>query len=488
MWRFVRKRVRKFIKMNLFFKIIYILSFILLFFPALSIPLGKPVSIFFIVTTLFFILYNLFFAKKFIKILFFAYKKTPFKYFVYWFSWIVISGLILVLLNKYTIGHYIYYLVLFLIINMTLPLLLPIITITKRLHLQKFIKFYCIMSIIIFSLGMLNFIGSIFEISLVKNLFNMVVVNSRSLSGGLGTVAMYGNRVYSVFAEPGWFAGWICLNLPIFYYLSKKENKIFEQSFLNKLIKILLIPMAWLCLVLTQSPIWLIFSLIVTFVMYFKNLVFYIKKQFIAIITGIIITGVILIITSNYIDLKEKYLVRIFNVFLIKDIIDFIHIEASLSNRLLCYYHSILVFIKYPLLGIGLGNAKYYIASFFETSNLPLTPEIYAYLDIYYLTGKMNYNGAFFYDLLAETGIFSFLLFYFFIYKLRVVLNKNLKFINSKTIQNFAKGIRFSLLIFIPLSLYDICFPFVHIWFLFGLAITILCLVKKEEIKGVLYK
>lgn len=468
-------------KINLFFYSFFPLFF--LFFPAMCLPLGnKPIAIFFIISTLFMCLYILFSFKRFIYQIIYIIKYTPFKYFFYWCLWCLVSGIFLVLTNKYSFAHFIYYYILYLLINITIPLLIPILTVKNFSHLRIFIKFYMIMLLIVFSIGFVNFLSTSLNIKFVQDLFCNLIVNERSFGGGLNTVVTYGTKVYSVFAEPGWFGGFICLNLPIIYSLSTSKYKIFTNISIEIFMKKTVILMALCNLILTKSPIWLIFSILTIVFLNWKNVInsfkkFYICYLFIFLsICGFFFNSKILAL-----DLSETYLNRIITTIKTDDYNNFVFAEASLASRITSYYNSLRLLEVYPITGTGLGNSKFYMANMFLSSKLPLTMENYRNLIESYNIGYLRFNGAFFYESLSETGIIGFVLIYIYLLFLVKIL-KNYKIYLKGICKDFATGINNSILIFLPISLYDISFRVTYMWLIFGIA-NLLIIVAKNEYK-----
>ena len=346
--RYIKFDIRKVAYIPLFF----------LFLPAFCVLVGnKAIPIFFIVNVIFFIILITFFYKKLFKHLIFLYKNTPFKYFTYWSLWIMLSGIILIILGKYTISRYLYYMILYLLINMVLPLLLPTIIFYKKSIVQNFIKIFFIALTIIFILGIINFIATLFSINILNKIFSFIV-NQRELRGVYYSV---GIRAQSVFAEPGWFAGFICFNLPIIYSTINSKYKIFNNTIINLAIKKIMIPLVWINIILTKSPIWLIFCLLITILYNIKNIKNFLLKYF----HKILILIVFISILVSHLSVNNTYLNRIQNTVQPLSKLDyntFSIVEPSLASRITSYYNSLRLFLDYPITGIGLGNGKFYMS------------------------------------------------------------------------------------------------------------------------------
>ena len=145
------------------------------------------------------------------------------------------------------------------------------------------------------------------------------------------------------------------------------------------------------------------------------------------------------------INVSETYLLRIINVIQNLTFNELLIVEPSLGSRINSYYNSFRIFLDNPILGIGLGNSKYYIANYFETSQFGMTLENYVNLQASYITGKMSFNGAYLWEYLSEVGIIGTALFYTFFVKCIEQLQK-IKLLNN-LYSHFALAISNSLII-----------------------------------------
>ena len=456
-----------------------------MFLPAFSILVGKKaILLFFIITVIYFIITFLLSPQYFCHHLIRLYKKTTFKYFVYWFIWVIISGLILIIVGKYTISHYIYYFYMYLLVNMTLTLLLPTLMLKKYKSVNTIIKFIFSLIYLILLLGIINFIGAKYKIDFLQNFFTFIV-NQRALVS-VAAKDMSGIRVYSVFAEPGFFGGFITLFLPIVYFLSKSKYKIYKNVYLNLIFIKTIIPLSFINIILTKSPIWLLLFILVFVVLKFKELK---NKNILHIITTtfflvLIMSTLIFAINSNGDNINNKYLSRITETFqsvINMDYEYFVNTEPSLATRVTSYINSLRLFLKYPITGVGLGNSKFYMSSMFESSPVPLSSENLSCLMSSYTKKTLSFNGAFFYELLSETGIIGYILFIYFIYKTHKVL-KSITNTFTGIQYNFIKGLSNTVFLLFIFQFYDFGFVFLSIWFVLGLAISFINLQKQTFI------
>lgn len=452
-------------------KYIAILPFTFIFLPAMSFSIcQKHFYLFFIFNIIFFISLLINFQKV-SKYIFDLYNKSAFKYFTYLAIWILTSGFLLITLGKYRLNNYIYYMTMYLGINILMTLLLPCFLLKYCISLKKFIKIYTTACVIIFLIGFLDFIGKTLGIAFLTILIK-ILANTR-FSAGMD-ISMLGERVQSVFEEPGWFAGFITINLPIFYSLAKTKYKIFKNPFINFGIKKSLIIMAWLNLLFTKSPIWLIFAFIVTGLYYRKIIIKNLYHQkYLVLSTILIILGFGAFFLKS-VNIEETYLSRILNT--VKSILmsydTFAMVEPSMASRVTSYVNSTRLWLDNPILGIGLGNAKTVMAKYFETSPIALTVENTINLNAAYIKKRLAFNSSFLFEYLSETGIIGCALFYLFLFKLIKMLTKNSQYFTG-IIYDFVYGLRGSIITLLMFSFYDISSIFIYAWFIIGIAVFI---------------
>lgn len=456
------------------------LPVLFMFLPAFCIPFGgKPVLLFFVLLVFSFVVLLIFSSKYVLKHIVQLYKKTSYKYFVNWVLWVLLSGLLLVVFGKYHVNRYIYYMILYLLINMVLPLLLPTFIIKNEKSFFEIVKLIFICIYIIFILGIINYIGINFSIKPILDFF-VFIVNQRAFTG-VATAVQYSTKVFSVFVEPNLFAGFICIFLPIIYLLSASKYTIFKNRYINFITKKTIFPLAIINLILTHSPIYLVVGVIISFCIVIHRNLSKVKKnmnRFFIIICSIILFSLFGFykIANSTEDSDNKYLSRIKITIQAIYNLDYDYLalnEESLASRITSYYNSIRLFKKYPITGVGLGNAKHYMAQIYISSPILLTRENMDCLKKSYTTGRLNFNSAFVYELLAETGIVGFLLYYFFVWKTYTRLKKIKEYYNG-ILYDFICGLQnFYILLFTIFAIYNTGLIDIPIWFLLGTSIAI---------------
>ena len=246
---------------------------------------------------------------------------------------------------------------------------------------------------------------------------------------------------------------------------------------INYLIKKTLIPLAWLNILFTFSPIWLIFCLLQIIIIFRKkitqsilNIKFFGYASTILLSLSLII---FMIFKLSNIKLEYNQIERITKTIIsMASFETFVIVEPSLASRIVSYINLIRLFLDNWPLGVGLNNSRSLIIDIFQTSPVPMTMENLNNYKNALNTGKMQINSSILYLLLAETGVIGTFLFYLFIYK----NIKYIKYINCKLdnsiITIFSKGIEGSLFAFLVYTIYDGLIANPYIWFMFGMVIS----------------
>ena len=434
-------------------------------FPAFSIPVGKPIHLYFITSAILVIAFVILCKNYVFKIVQKLIRKTPSKYIFQFFLWLILDGLLLVVLGKYSLMHYLYYMITILLIIFINLYILPSLIMPKMISVNAFIKFLFMVYFFVCIMGVIQFFGEALGISIINNIFEFID-NTRFLASD--TASLYEDRLASVFEEPGWFASFMFLNLPIMYSMCESKYRIFTNNILNIIAKKTIIPLAWICIILTKSPIWLLFSLILTGLHFRKHLIHIFKKYFV--LTIVLLFALYVVFNTQSIDLTETYLNRIAIFFTsITDWSTYVQDESSLSTRLVSYYYTIKIFLSNILLGVGLGNAKFYTLQAIFSDQIELPYEILNHI-MELPANEKNFplNGALFYDILSDSGLIGFVLFYRYLIKNIIVCKKvALMYMNKYRI--FLMGLYEAFIAMLYVSIYDINYISVYIWIMLGL-------------------
>ena len=440
---------------------IYI-TLIFLFLPSMYLPgVNIPVYDIIIGFTLFAILLNIKQILKQKEIL----NNYPIKLLFYYFIWCVISGLILVILNKFSFFYFLYAVFILLLYNNFSWFLLPVFTIPNIISIKQIKKILLIGIYLICIYGLLVFIFNCLNINILNPIQD--IINNRREN-------LLTTRNLSVFEEPGYFGGFLCINLPLIYKTILSEFKLVKNVELNFIIKKTYIFLIWITIFTIKSPIWLLFSLLSTLVYFSKKIIKLIKKFFILSIVFLVMFVSTSIIFFNSVPLNETFFYRIIKTAQnMNNIGCLIIAEPSLANRLISYRARLQLLVENPLTGVGYKNSENVVKKYFYKKNQYLTQETITHImESYSTKGLIKINGAILWDTLSNTGLIGFLLLYSFFISSILLLHKIIQNMPFNYERNFFEGVKLCLISIVVYSFYDIRLNFVYFWFLFGLVIS----------------
>lgn len=439
-------------------KIFSIITLILYFFTAFVFFIGDssyfPIVILIIPFELFILL--LLYKENFFKRIIFLYKFTPVKYFFLLFIWIIITGILAVLSGYYSISRFLYAAVLGAILRIIFVFLYPTFVIPKIISMRTVIKIFIGTIFFIILWGGVELIGSYFDISIINTLVH-VLSNIRDTDISVIIEAHSGiPRIRSVFMEPGVYASFLTINLPIIFKFGFSKYKIFKNGIINLLVKNSIIPLTIISLILTQSPIYFIFASITILFIYYKKIYIIIKKyslKFILIsIVSLFVLALIIPIVLN--NIENSFLIRIVNVIQVFggkfDLSSLIEAEGSLATRIVNYIIQFIIFLKHPIFGIGFGNNGYMLINAFRSAPIPLTGEMYCILQD--STSSITVTTNAFYLLLHQTGLVGFGLYAIFMVKIIQQMGK-IQIFKDNVISAFALSLRSSIIVLFALSI-----------------------------------
>lgn len=451
-------------------KFLIFITLILLFLPSFCFIIGSQFIPVFIpaILGIFFIL-AIFYPKQLISNTLYFYKKTPFKYLVIFFVWSITTIIVSIFRGKFFIGGFITSTLGGLLCSVMLPCLFTFFVTSKYINTKTFIKFLYLFFWFIFLLGILDFIIFYFDIPLLKEIIT-IFSNKRllTLETTEATRFLVGNfpRARSIFDEPSFLGYFIFVVSPLVYEWTLNEFKIFKNNYLNLLIKRTIIPFMWISLVLTQSPIFLIFNIIFSSFYFlvikkgYKKLV----KLFIPISISLIFISIIIIFSTSKIDFSTTYINRIILVIQnIKSFEDFIMVEPSLGTRIIIIINAIQMGLHNIFTGVGYGNMSYLIADQLSQSTMPMTDELqrFVFLD------KTTPASTIFIKVFSETGILGTFIFYYFLIKEIIILNK-LKYIFNGKEKFIISSFKLFLIVYLLSTLYSSLLNDTYIWLIIG--------------------
>ena len=361
---------------------------------------------------------------------------------------------------------------------------------TKHLSLKQFFRIFIMGLWINTIFGIIAYIARLFDISIINYIFDFFN-NSRYLSSSLngevmGTAELIfaeRKRLCGLYNEPGYLGRFLFLFLPFVYSFSDAKIKVFKNKLFDILLKRTLVFLTWVNLILTLSPINLVFGVIITFIYYFTSIIYLIKKYFIVLLSSLIIIA--MIIFNINIDVSETYIMRILNViFSIKSFDKLVLIEPSLATRLDYDINSFLIFIKHPFIGIGINNIPYLIYQQCLQSPIPLTQEVIFNLRTQVFSSKITTTPVpCFYSALTETGI---LIASIFFYMTKKLLSNIFDFFKHNSTTTFeyllAKSLFYSLICCLIEYFYEVTFTLIQFNLILSLSFVTIYFYKKKII------
>jgi len=176
---------------------------------------------------------------------------------------------------------------------------------------------------------------------------------------------------------------------------------------------------------------------------------------------------------------ENPYLQRIGTTFeTFKDKSEFSQKEASLATRVISDKLNLLIFMRHPLIGVGLNMSSSYSGRVLGNLDMPLTKE---YMMKIARNKYPGLNSSLLFTSLAEFGLIGTALFYIFlcysVYTLHKIRN-NLYGIDTP----LCIGIEYSILARLCVSFYDFHIYDMFFWLLLGF-VPLLYLKSRENIK-----
>lgn len=378
------------------------------------------------------------------------YRKTTFKYFIFIILLVILNSLFLSLIGITTLTSTIRYSI-FRIFLAILPTAIYFMYIIERqLTIKVFFKLFILLFWINLIVGFISYAGQYFDINIVNSIFDFFA-NKRIIwarESGLYTMntsnySTFGfPRLDNLHEEPSYYARYLFLFLPFSYSVGLTKLKIYKNEKLDIIIKKSIIPFTWISVLLTQSPIYLIFGLLSTAIYFVKKSKKYLYLLILLIFCAFTFIFILKLVLNSSI-FANTYLSRIINVlFSINSLQQFATIEPSLGTRIISFISTFKVFLNHPFCGVGIGNVENFILD--QYLNLSVyTPEI-----IWKIKHAIQYNQNVMYNknvitnILASHGIFVFSLFVYahvklwkdFI-KIKLYIKDNLEKLIAVTIQ-----------------------------------------------------
>lgn len=446
------------------FKFLFIFIFFLFFafFNDLVVPfpaLHWNVQVTFIFSIITFCIFFIKYYKQFIidikKLL--IWKNSSFRIYIYLISYILFQTIIFGILGKINVVSSLLDIIAQYFIVFMLCYLTTFFIIKRIFKISYVIKIMYSTIFIILIFGILDFFAYNFNIGFLQTIVHLPNNTSTLVAGNdffNKSIANNFYRVQSIYFEPGYFAEHLFILLPLIYGISNSKFKIYKNKLLNKIIKKIFVPLTWINIVLTQSPMWLCLSLLLTFIMFYKKIIYFLLNYYKHTIVSLIIILVLLLESIN-IDVENSYLSRILKVTNnITNINSLIIEEPSLGTRLSCIFNLIDIGMSSPVFGIGHSNIKPQMIKQIQNNNskIQVTREMYYCILV---KESPSFQNPILVNFFVRYGVIALILFLFFIFKLRKnlsILSKNA----SSIVIVFSKSLSMCLLCILIVGCYDI--------------------------------
>lgn len=465
------------LKKNKLVSILIVLSF----FSSLAITIaGFSVSIYTVGLYLCFLFFFFLKPKKYIVLIlkFIKDHKSPFFYFTLYFCISLLNSCIVALFSEFNFLKCLLYLIAF-ILQIYGTIVISSILISKYVSNNNLVKIFVSVFYSILILGILDIIAYLLNIKFIQYIFAGLHTRWIFAGNDFAFKAMSGilPRMQSIYDEPSQFGWIIFMCSPVLLYLYLNKVKIFKNKILNIVIENTIIPLMYLDLICTFSPIMIIFTGIsngIIYILHFlkklkQNPISYLKKAAFFAVFIVIILSVFYVKNNNIVNETSYALNRVTTVVNnIKSIDDIIIKEQSLGTRLYTIINNVIIFTKNPVIGIGFGQITTHMRNQIMDSPVSMNYEIYSQ----YINNKISSAGIG-YRILCENGIIGFLL-----YTLMFVrLFKNIKLCKKKSENKkefyFLQGLSISIISIYILFLYDIPFANPLPWVIIGISIAI---------------
>lgn len=376
--------------------------------------------------------------------------------------WIVIGIVISLFRGLFYLNSFISSFLGSFIVSQFMVFILMLISVPYIISFRKISKVLLLIYLAIFSLGIVEFIADIYNINPLLSFFHFLVNKNELLGVTTVNFSFLGSpRLASIFNEPSFLAYFIVLSLPIIYNLCTAKDKIFKSKLVDIIIKKLTFLLMIFCLMLSQSPIFLVFAMIIAISLLFKKM--YDNRKYFTKNILVILGLMLIILTGSYIsyvlninftglDVTYTYLSRILNVLTSGklNMATLAFIEPSLASRIGNFTAQFMIFIHNPVFGVGYGNTNSLWAQAVFNLPFPITEELQSNA----ILGVQKCGSSIAFKFLAETGIVGAALLYWFLFNLLAGFKKKINLYKGIE-KHLIIGLKYSLIIMIATSFYD---------------------------------
>lgn len=470
--------------LNINIKNLSIIALILSFFISTSFAIvGYSVNIF--VPLLYFIIFLCIFNKpiKYFNSYIdnFFYKRTPFYYLMLYFVATIVTSLFSALICGFHFFHFLMYTIAFYLqVILIIWAVYEIVYryISKELLLKIFIgTFYFVLV-----MGLVDISAHVFHIAPLQEILKYIptrwiILHKNFVKVTVGTIP----RMQSIFDEPGQFGWMIFLCSPLILTVYLNKIKVFKKNFIDSVVRKTILPMMYIDLLWTFSPIMLVYTgaastIIILIKLY--ELYKYKPKTFIKVFSTISMIAFIVIVALINVDESLKSAFSRINTVLsnMRNINNLILAEQSLGTRIGTMINNMVIFTKHPIIGVGLGQMTPHMQVQLAHSPVVLTPELLSQ----YLNNNASYSGVI-YRVFCENGLIGFILFSLFFLKIINNIRKCKKYVHEKNNLIILNGFLGSTIAVFALFFYDIPFNNTFPWAILGMTIAITKRIYEDE-------
>lgn len=442
-------------------KIFCILSIIFTILSDCRIKVGSQQILF--CSICFMVLFALLFTKKhtILNKIYFFIRKTPLKILLAFLVWTLLVPIFSTYFSTFPVVFI--RTILYFTFIIFPAILFPIYFIPKYISYKALVKIFAWVYLFVLLYGIFDFIGQITSNSIILNIHNIICTRAYFLNQtNFDGYEIITNRARSVFFEPSFLALFLFTTMPLIYKITSRNFEIFKNINFNIIFKKSLIILLWVNILLTQSPIYIIATIIFSFVYYFKTLL---KHK--AVLTLILVIISIFAMSSIFQDDDIRVFRRINKVTQsLQSIDNIIFAEPSLGTRIVVYINSTILVKNHLFTGITSDNEKQ-MYNQLKNSPVPLTLEIIEKME----TRGLGSPPSIFWGTLLENGLIGiFILYTFFIITIKRTWDTRVYFTNDT--RKLLEGCSLTGVNYIINSIYQSFFVDPFLWFIFGLLIS----------------
>lgn len=340
---------------------------------------------------------------------------------------------------------------------------------------KKLNKLFLFLFYLISLLGIIDVIGKFLDIRIINYFFG-IISNLVPMARGMDRFTLQFctsvPRATGIFEEAQYLAMFIVFSLPVIFFYAKSKEIIFNNISIDKFLKKVSIPLATITVILTQSPVWIIFYFILFLFLLSKTTKLNYKKLLIILMVSIpILLGILM-----NLNFERTFLSRIIIVLQHPSLADLVIIEGSLATRISGWTNQFIIFLNHPLLGVGFSNMPHYWYDQLLHSPIPITQELYFYA----INNEYGGGSPLLIKFLCETGIIGTIFLYCFLFYLYRSISKTLKFCTGIE-KNFIQGLKYFIFLLIVTSWYDSTQITPILWVYLGCAQAMVLCKKREN-------